>query len=342
MFFLLLSATKGNAFRLLRPAADRQGAITLRGKVVEGKTGKPIPFVNIGVFEKNIGTLSDPDGSFELIIPSQYARDSVIFSSIGFNKKKLPVPQESAKPLTVELVESSDVLHEVVVMARKSANKTRRLGWMGGNDGILPFDTVQGGGAVALLVKSPAIPFRIEKLQVRLLYNSKDTCKLRLHFYAYDSIRKVPSAEFLSQEVMLKETKRFGWMRFDLADYQIVLTERYFLIGFEWIDDRRTRQSLLEGFRDWEKWKKEQYEAGNKNVEFIAAKENGNQRPFYKYHGNMMNWPGFKNLPPFTGLMIQTGKNEETISLKTFERKTSFGKWVEIRSTLNAVVTIKY
>jgi hypothetical protein len=55
-----------------------------------------------------------------------------------------------------------------------------------------------------------------------------------------------------------------------------------------------------------------------------------------------MTWPGFRKLPPFTGLMIQTGKDEKTMSLKTFERKTSFGQWIEIHSTLNAVVTVKY
>jgi len=87
---------------------------------------------------------------------------------------------------------------------------------------------------------------------------------------------------------------------------------------------------------------KEQFETGNKNVEYIAAGRNGNNSPSYKYHGNMMNWPGFKSLPPFTGLMVQTGKGEKTISLKTFERKTSFGSRPEIRSALNAVVTIKY
>jgi len=99
---------------------------------------------------------------------------------------------------------------------------------MDGKHGVLPFDTIQGGGAVAVLVKFPSIPFRIEKLQVRLLYNSKDTCKLRLHFYAYDPARNVPTRELLSKEIMLRETQRFGWMRFNLTDYQIVLSENIF------------------------------------------------------------------------------------------------------------------
>ena len=50
----------------------------------------------------------------------------------------------------------------------------------------------------------------------------------------------------------------------------------------------------------------------------------------------MMDWPGFKTLPPFTGLMVETGKHSETENLITFERKTSFGQWTENPSTLNA------
>jgi predicted choloylglycine hydrolase len=320
-----------------------QNAITLSGKVVDVKSGKPIPFTNIGILSKNIGTLSDPDGSFELSVPFQHGNDSVVFSSIGFANKKIPITKiKRSKNLTIGLDPSSAMLSEVVITAKKTSNKISRLGWMGGKDGVLPFDTIQGGGTVAVLIESPSMPFSVEKLQVRLMYNSKDTCKLRLHFYSYDSAKKIPGHELLSKEIILKETKRFGWLRFSLSAQGIILNEKHFFIGFEWIDDRQTRKSLLEGFRDWEKWKKDQYEIGNKSVEYIFANAEAGKPASYKYHGNMMNWPGFKKLPPFTGLMVQTGKDEKTIPFKTFERKTSFGPWTEIHSTLNAVVTIKY
>ncbi len=76
-------------------------------------------------------------------------------------------------------------------------------------------------------------------------------------------------------------------------------------------------------------------------MEFIARKGDSTSG-YYKYHGNMMNWPGFHELPPWTSLMVQSGKNERTKALKTFERKTSFGEWKEKDSTLNAVVQISY
>jgi|GEM_PF-3686751 hypothetical protein len=86
---------------------------------------------------------------------------------------------------------------------------------MGGREEY--FRLIRCKAAVALLVKSTSIPFRIERLQVRLLYNSKDIFKLHLHFYPYDSVHKVPTHELLSKEIILKETKRFGWLRFNLS-----------------------------------------------------------------------------------------------------------------------------
>ena len=97
-----------------------------------------------------------------------------------------------------------------------------RLGWMGGKDGILPLDTVMGGGAVALLVEAPRAPFYIEKLQLRLMYNSKDTIKFRFHVYEFDSINRKPGKDLLNREIILTEEKKFGWLRFDLSHENIM------------------------------------------------------------------------------------------------------------------------
>jgi hypothetical protein len=312
------------------------------GNVVDRETKQPIAFANIGIFEKNIGTLSDPDGSFELTVPRIYESDSIIFSSIGYERRKIAVAQSKTTDLTIDLVPMGLLLKELTVTGKKIHSKVARLGWMGGKDGVLPFDTIQGGGAVALLVESPSTPFQVEKLQVRLMYNSKKELALRLHIFSFDSTRQSPGEELLNREIILKETKRFGWIRFDLSQQDIVVRQKKFLIGFEWIDDRQTRKALLNGLRAWEKWKRDEYKAGNQKVEKVMVRTVDGDRESYKYHGNMMTWPGFKELPPFTGLMIQTGKDEKTNALRTFERKNSMGKWEEIDSTLNAVITIRH
>jgi hypothetical protein len=262
--------------------------------------------------------------------------DSILFSSLGFKTTKVAVPSSSSIRVNVTLASESVLLKEVIVSDKRIHRRLSRLGWMGGKDGVLPLDTIQGGGAVALLVESPGIPAFIEKLQVRLMYNSKDTIKLRLHIYAFDSLKQEPGAELLQKEIILSENKRFGWLRFNLSQYDIFVNARKFVVGFEWIDDQATRTKMVSGLRQWELWKAEQFKTGNASVEWVAEKG------FYKYHGNMMDWPGFQKLPPFTGLMIETGKHDKTQHLRTFERKTSFGQWTEIQSTLNAVITVSY
>lgn len=339
LLFLLTSANRTSGISFLHDESliPEQDNLRLAGKIIDGNSKQPVSYVNIGLFEKNLGTLSDLDGSFELIVPMQYRNDTVIFSSIGYKRLKvIAIKLLGASTEDILLMPEIILLSDVVVTGKKY--KKQRLGWMGGKDGVLPLDTLQGGGAVALLVESPRSTSYVDKLQVRLMYNSKDTLRFRLHFYAYDSIRDTPGAELLRREVMLTETKRFGWLRFDLADQDVRIYEKKFLVGLEWIDDRKTRREMLIGLRDWERWKKAQFESGNKKVEQIGPSKS-NQ---YKYHGNMMDWPGFKSLPPFTGLMVETGKSKETKLLRTFEQKTSFGKWHELQSTLNAVVTVSY
>ena len=173
------------------------------------------------------------------------------------------------------------------------------------------------------------------------MYNSKDTLKFRFHIYEFDSVNRKPGRDLLTKEIILTEEKKFGWLRFDLSRENITVSKQKVCIGFEWLDDRQYRIAMLNGLRQWEVWKKEQFDLGNKKVEFISP-EGSEDAGHYKYHGNMMDWPGFTKLPPFSGLMVETGKRSETEALLTFERQTSFGQWTETQSTLNAVITIVY
>ena len=96
---------------------------------------------------------------------------------------------------------------------------------------------------------------------------------------------------------------------------------------------------MIQGLREFEQWKSLEFQRGNPKVRHVTE-DAGNKS--LKYFGNMMDWPGFDKLPPFTGFMIETGKSAESAQYRTFERKTSFGDWKELNSTLNAVVTISH
>ena len=314
--------------------------ITVSGHVVD-ELGDPVPFVNIGIKQTNLGTISDPDGSFILDLPLDSVSDSLTFSSIGYAPFDLPIHQRSPD-LQITLKQHAVLLDEVSIEAKKSFQRTR-LGYMKGSDGLLPLDSLQGGAAVATLFSAPVDDFYLDKLQYRLLYNSKDTSRFRLHIYAFDQSCECPGQELLKEEIILEGTKRYGWERFDVADKHIFIHQPKFFIGLEWLNDRASRKEMLDGLKDWEAWKQSQFMEGNEKVDLVQAQHpNGEDWTYYKYHGNMMNWPGWAKLPPFTGLMVETGKQKKTIPYKTFERKTSFSPWVEKNVTLNLVVQVTY
>jgi hypothetical protein len=76
----------------------------IKGVVKDSLTGNPIPYVNIWVENKNIGTTSEEDGSFSIDLKS----DSILFfSALGYETKRLSSIKEMVvlKPKIFELNE---------------------------------------------------------------------------------------------------------------------------------------------------------------------------------------------------------------------------------------------
>ncbi len=309
----------------------------IRGKVTNSENGQPVPYANIGILNKNIGTLSDPDGTFEIHVPKKYTNEDITVSSIGYTRETFSI--ERKNDYNLSLNPEAELLDEVIVFSKQGALKRERLGWMKGKEGVLPLDTIMGGGTVAMLLSPSKSTFFIDKLQVRLMFNSKDTIAFRLHFYEWDLLNQRPGMELLKKEIILREQRKYGWLNFDLSEFDLVFNRQSIVVGLEWVEDREQRNSLLNGLREWSRWKEKQYILGNKKVEIVM---NDDSTHYFKYNGNMMNWPGFEKLPPFTGLMVDDNQTSKNKQYRTFERKTSHGEWTELQSTLNAVLTVFY
>ena len=63
------------------------------GKVLDAKTTETLPFVSIGIPGKSVGTVAQLDGSFNITISDVYNNDSIRFSIIGYEAKKMLVRQ---------------------------------------------------------------------------------------------------------------------------------------------------------------------------------------------------------------------------------------------------------
>ncbi len=84
---------------------------TVNGKVTSADEGIDLAGVNVLVSGTNIGTMTDANGKYTIIIPE--GGTTLLFSSIGYQSKSVPIEQKSL--IDVQLVTDITQLSEVVI-----------------------------------------------------------------------------------------------------------------------------------------------------------------------------------------------------------------------------------
>jgi hypothetical protein len=90
--------------------------IEIKNKIVDFALLLPIENASVYVKNTTIGTVSNSDGKFLLIVPKNLAKDTLVISSIGFKSFKIPV-EEFDNSETIFLEEDVAFLDEVVINA---------------------------------------------------------------------------------------------------------------------------------------------------------------------------------------------------------------------------------
>ena len=74
-------------FSALHAVAQKNTKV--KGVVLDGKTGEPIPFAAVAFKGKNIGTITSYNGTFSL--ESNFATDILVVSSLGYQTTELNI-----------------------------------------------------------------------------------------------------------------------------------------------------------------------------------------------------------------------------------------------------------
>jgi erythromycin esterase-like protein len=101
---------------------------TLIGKIIMDKNDKPIPYVNIGLKNDPIGTISNEEGDFKLNITNKNLQDTVCFSCIGYKIQYHPIKEFlNVSRSEIKMEDQNYDLNEVVVsVERLTAKKILR------------------------------------------------------------------------------------------------------------------------------------------------------------------------------------------------------------------------
>ncbi len=234
---LILAAT----FLLLSFTAYSQ-TIVLKGTVLSGN--EPIPYVNIGIKKKGIGTSATIDGRFTLTLQNTSLTDALTFSAVGFNELALPVKTIVDSRLTeFMLTEKTTNLREVVVNSK--VPKIKKFGTTSRNPLIHGTSQARDPNDISELAKLINLNDKPSDILSATLYLRSykiDSATMRINFY--ENVDGLPGQRIIEKSIIKRLPLKQGWVTINLEDYNITVDKDFF-IGFEYLPDPNHKEPYL-------------------------------------------------------------------------------------------------
>lgn len=154
----------------------------ISGIVINEKSKLPIEYVNIGIAGKNIGTVSNVNGKYNLLIDSQFDNDTLLFSCIGYLPFSIKIADlKKVDHKNVFLEEKVYEINEIII--RPKIFKQKILGvttnskriQAGFKDNLLGYEC-----GILMKVKKSAV---IKSVNISVCECSYDTIFFRLNIY---------------------------------------------------------------------------------------------------------------------------------------------------------------
>jgi hypothetical protein len=128
VFFAIVSYSPSLKAGITQPTKiqeDSSKFVSIRGKIIDGTTKKPVPYTNIYLVSSNIGTISNNDGEFLLKFPVGMMSNPIKFSFMGYKSQDLTAEQLKMQNNVVEMAVEVITLKELVIRSNDPQNLIR-------------------------------------------------------------------------------------------------------------------------------------------------------------------------------------------------------------------------
>jgi CubicO group peptidase (beta-lactamase class C family) len=318
---------------LIISTASAYGQKTIQGKIVNSLTKEPVQYANIGIKNANVGTISNPDGTFSIVVPQKWLNDTLLFSSVGYTQKVIAVTYLLQRQVPViYLNQKTTDLNPVTVSTKKEKIETFELGNPAFQGGVLETDTVYAGGSMALLIepgepgnkKGGSFPAYLEQARLRILRNNLRSFKFRVRLNSVNALTGAPGNDLLHENIVMESSMRNGWLRFDLSKQNIEVSQPFF-ITFEQILDINDRIAIAQDYKEFITKHPNRLKIDTVEIDGIKVVRQ-------RLTGSGIDLAG-------TFIAIATSKKAKE-RFTCFERETSFGEWKRVSGIMTAMVTL--
>ena len=203
----------------------------IEGTVKGFEDNEPLPYVNIGIANKTVGTVSDKNGFFHLSLNNNVTqKDTVVFSYVGFRKEMYLASELKNKNNNILLYPQNVELNEVVVSSKKIKLKTKKIGRTSKGLGLthMNFYSYNEKDVDDRLSKEVGMKLKIKRnchikdLNFKITSNDFTSLKFRLNFYKIKN--GLPTELLLNKNVVFEIKNNFlGWFKVNLEPYKIYL-----------------------------------------------------------------------------------------------------------------------
>jgi hypothetical protein len=214
------------------------GKKILKGVVRDKKTSLPLPYVNVGILNKDRGTITNSKGEFELSILDSNKNDTLKVSMIGYASRVMllgDILKKKKLNLNIQLQEQPNELKEVVITGKQLTTKV--LGnetdskFLGAK--FAPGDL---GSEIAIKIKIKNDPTYLDTFSFNISFNTEDTATFRVNIY--EAKDDFPGKNILTDNIILKLNGETGKIETDLKKYDMVVKDDIF-IALEWVGGRK-------------------------------------------------------------------------------------------------------
>lgn len=216
----------------------------LSGVVLDQDTNHPIPFVNVGIKSKFLGTVTDSVGYFKINLSVFSEKDTIQFSRLGYKESRITVRDLKNlfdENIVISLSQTAIVLDEFILDS-EAIGKVRLFGNLSPNSMFAyAFNPINSnvsenfGREVAVAIKLNKKSILLDEISFILGTNQFDNLFLRINIYKYSSSTSELPNERIFEKALYIENQYKGIVSVLMDEYEVIL-DTDFWVSIEFIN----------------------------------------------------------------------------------------------------------
>ena len=209
------------------------------GVVKDFDTNEALPYVNIGILNKGIGTVTNENGRFlfDFDFSKISKTDTIQISSVGYETIQKVIGDLNFKSANNKILLVPDVfgLDEVVLSPDSQQIRQQKVGFYMGDSRKYGYwrGGTSLGAEMVTNIKASKRPRQLNEFTFEILKNLSDGLRLRVNVYRGDT--QYPEIKINKKNIFFTLTQKYGVVTIDLTPYEIYVDDD-FRVGLELVN----------------------------------------------------------------------------------------------------------